>query len=79
MNIVKTFMLMIMFSFVVRIMINPDFLFKAYKEYIQTEHVIEMSEREKNDLEVSSRLPVLLYKYHSDRVFIVQYHNGVSD
>ena len=75
----KAFMLMVMFSFVVRVMVNPNFLFRAYKEFIATEHVIEMTERERNDLEVNKRLPVYLYKYHSDRVFVVQYHNGVSD
>lgn len=78
-NIMKAFMLMVMFSFVVRVMVNPNFLFRAYKEFIATEHVIEMTERERNDLEVNKRLPVYLYKYHADRVFVVQYHNGVSD
>jgi hypothetical protein len=78
-NTLKAFMLMIMFSFVVRVMINPNFLFESYSQWVQQTHKKEMCLREKNDLEISKRMPVLLYKYHADRVFVVQYHNGVSD
>lgn len=78
-NVIKTFMVMIMFGFVVRIMIDPTFLFKAYEQWTRTNHEIELTVREKNDLEVSKRMPVYLYKYHAERVFVVQYHNGISD
>lgn len=78
-NIGKAFMLMIMFSFVVRMMINPNFIFKSYTDFIRETHKTEMSLREKYDAEINKRMPIYLYKYHADRVFVVQYHNGVSD
>lgn len=42
-------------------------------------HVKELHKRTEYDQQIKSLLPVYLYKYHADRVWIIQYHNGIMD
>lgn len=78
-NILKGLFILIMLSLVLRICYNPSFLFDKYTDYMTQRHTKEIYERTEYDQQVKSLLPVYLYKYHADRVWIIQYHNGIRD
>lgn len=78
-DIIKACLLLIIASLTLRICANPDFLFERYTEWIRKNHTIETELRETADQKIKQMLPTMLYKYHADRVWITQYHNGVSD
>lgn len=78
-NILKGLFIIIMLSLTLRICYNPSFLFDKYTDYMTQRHTKELYERTEYDQQVKSLLPVYLYKYHADRVWIVQYHNGIMD
>jgi len=78
-NILKGLFILIMLSLTLRICYNPSFLFDKYTDYITQRHTKELHERAEYDQQVKSLLPVYLYKYHADRVWIIQYHNGIMD
>ena len=72
-------MVLIIMAMTIRICCNPDFLFKKYLHFVREHHAIETAIREDHDAAVNRMLPTMLYKYHADRVYVVQFHNGVSD
>lgn len=78
-NILKGLFILIMLSLTLRICYNPSFLFDKYTDYMTQRHIKELYERTEYDQQVKSLLPVYLYKYHADRVWIIQYHNGIMD
>lgn len=78
-NILKGLFILIMLSLTLRICYNPSFLFDKYTDYITQKHAKELHERTEYDQQIKSLLPVYLYKYHADRVWIIQYHNGIMD
>lgn len=78
-NILKGLLILIMLSLTLRICYNPSFLFDKYTDYMTQRHVKELHERTEYDQQIKSLLPVYLYKYHADRVWIIQYHNGIMD
>lgn len=78
-NILKGLFILIMLSLTLRICYNPSFLFDKYTNYMTQRHVKELYKRTEYDQQVKSLLPVYLYKYHADRVWIIQYHNGIMD
>lgn len=78
-NILKGLFILIMLSLTLRICYNPSFLFDKYTDYMTQRHTRELNERTEYDQQVKSLLPVYLYKYHADRVWIIQYHNGIMD
>ena len=78
-NILKGLFILIMLSLTLRICYNPSFLFDKYIDYMTQRHTKELYERTEYDQQVKSLLPVYLYKYHADRVWIIQYHNGIMD
>lgn len=78
-NILKGLFILIMLSLTLRICYNPSFLFDKYTDYMTQRHTKELYERAEYDQQVKSLLPVYLYKYHADRVWIIQYHNGIMD
>lgn len=78
-NILKGLFILIMLSLALRICYNPSFLFDKYTDYMTQRHTKELYERTEYDQQVKSLLPVYLYKYHADRVWIIQYHNGIMD
>lgn len=78
-NILKGLLILIMLSLTLRICYNPSFLFDKYTDYITQRHTKELHKRAEYDQQVKSLLPVYLYKYHADRVWIIQYHNGIMD
>lgn len=78
-NILKGLFILIMLSLTLRICYNPSFLFDKYTDYMTQIHTKELYERTEYDQQVKSLLPVYLYKYHADRVWIIQYHNGIMD
>lgn len=78
-NILKGLFILIMLSLTLRICYNPSFLFDKYTDYMTQRHTKKLYERTEYDQQVKSLLPVYLYKYHADRVWIIQYHNGIMD
>lgn len=78
-NILKGLFILIMLSLTLRICYNPSFLFDKYIDYMTQRHTKKLYERAEYDQQVKSLLPVYLYKYHADRVWIIQYHNGIMD
>ena len=78
-NILKGLFILIMLSLTLRICYDPSFLFDKYTDYMTQRHVKELYERTEYDQQIKSLLPVYLYKYHADRVWIIQYHNGIMD
>lgn len=78
-NILKGLFILIMLSLTLRICYNPSFLFDKYTDYMTQRHTKELHKRTEYDQQIKSLLPVYLYKYHADRVWIIQYHNGIMD
>lgn len=78
-NILKGLFILIMLSLTLRICYNPSFLFDKYTDHMTQKHMKELYKRTEYDQQVKSLLPVYLYKYHADRVWIIQYHNGIMD
>lgn len=78
-NILKGLFTLIMLSLTLRICYNPSFLFDKYTDYMTQRHAKELYERTEYDQQIKSLLPVYLYKYHADRIWIIQYHNGIRD
>lgn len=78
-NILKGLFILIMLSLTLRICYDPSFLFDKYTNYMAQRHAKELHKRTEYDQQIKSLLPVYLYKYHADRVWIIQYHNGIMD
>lgn len=78
-NILKGLFILIILSLTLRICYNPSFLFDKYTDYMTQRHAKELHERTEYDQQIKSLLPVYLYKYHADRIWIIQYHNGIMD
>lgn len=78
-NILKGLFILIMLSLTLRICYNPSFLFDKYTDYMTQRHAKELHKRIEYDQQIKSLLPVYLYKYHADRIWIIQYHNGIMD
>lgn len=78
-NISKGLFILIMLSLTLRICYNPSFLFDKYIDYMTQRHAKELHKRTEYDQQIKSLLPVYLYKYHADRIWIIQYHNGIMD
>lgn len=78
-NILKGLFILIMLSLTLRICYNPSFLFDKYTDYITQRHAKELHKRTEYDQQIKSLLPVYLYKYNADRIWIIQYHNGIMD
>lgn len=78
-GILKGLFILIMLSLTLRICYNPIFIFEKYTDYMTQRHNKELYERAEYDQKVKNLLPIYLYKYRADRVWIIQYHNGVMD
>lgn len=78
-NILKGLFILIMLSLTLRICYNPSFLFDKYTDYMTQRHAEELHKRTEYDQQIKSLLPVYLYKYNADRIWIIQYHNGIMD
>lgn len=78
-NILKGLFILIMLSLTLRICYNPSFLFDKYTDYMTQRHAKELYKRTEYDQQIKSLLPVYLYKYQADRIWIIQYHNGIMD
>lgn len=78
-NIIKSMMLLFIFGVMVHIIYNPGALITKYTAYLEAEHQKELQQRAKYDLALKRELPKLLARYHADRVWLIQYHNGTKD
>lgn len=78
-GIIKGILILFILSITLRMCYNPTFIFDKYSDYIAKKHLIELNERSEYDQKLKSLLPVYLYKYRADRVWILQYHNGTRD
>lgn len=75
----KALMLIIVLSLTVRICIDPTFLFESWKEWQENYHEMELVERSDKDSRIKAHLDTWIYKYHAERIFVIQYHNGTKD
>ena len=78
-NILKSCLLIILISLTIRISYDPTYIFEKYIEYVEKQHTTELTNRSQNDLKIKEILPKCLYTSTADRVWIMHYHNGVSD
>lgn len=78
-NIIKATMLLIVLSFSLRICFDPEYIFEKYNKFINNKHATELNNRSELDRQIKNNLPTYLYKYRADRVWIIQYHNGIMD
>lgn len=78
-NIIKATMLLIVLSFSLRVCFDPEYIFEKYNNFINNKHTTELEVRSELDHQVKNNLPTYLYKYRADRVWIIQYHNGIMD
>lgn len=78
-EIIKAMLLLMFLSMTIRICIDPSFIFEAWKEWQIQHHNAELVERNNKDELLKDYLTLWIHKYHADRVFIIQYHNGTKD
>ena len=78
-EIIKAMILLFLLSMTIRVCIDPSFIFKQYEAYRKDFHDKELVERNNKDEQLKTNLVSWLYKYHADRIFIIQYHNGTKD
>lgn len=78
-SIFKALIIMFMLSVTLWICYDPTFLFDKYSEYMSQKHSQELLNRIDDDKKVKDLLPRLLYMSGADRVWVIQYHNGISD
>ena len=78
-EIIKALLLLFFVSITIRICVDPGFLFEAWSEWSKRNHDKELVERNEKDEKLKNTLSQFLYKYHADRVFVIQYHNGTKD
>lgn len=78
-NIIKAVLLIAFAVLIAKIIWDPTFIFEKYADYVEERHAKELSIRETLDQKIKALMPVFLYKYHADRVWLIQYHNGVMD
>lgn len=78
-EIIKAMLLLMLLSVGIRMCIDPSFVFEAWKEWQDRYHETELVARSEKDEKLKDYLNLWLHKYHADRVFIIQYHNGTKD
>lgn len=78
-SIFKALIIMFMLSITLRICYDPTFLFDKYSEYMSQKHSQELLNRIDDDKKVKDLLPRILYMSGADRVWVIQYHNGISN
>lgn len=78
-NIISSLLLLFISSLVLKLCVNPTFLFDKYREYYSQTHEIDLNKRSEKDEKLKKLLPSLLSKYKADRIWIIQYHNGTLD
>lgn len=74
-NILKALIIILL----MQLCYNPTAIFEKYSEYMTQKHNIELENRANDDKKVKELLPKLLYGSGASRVWIIQYHNGISD
>ena len=78
-EVLRAMIIMVMISFTIYICSNPGIIFEKFEQYSKDKHEIELYNRSERDAELKKELPHYLNKYHADRIFIIQYHNGTKD
>ena len=78
-EIVKAMLTLMLLSLTIRICIDPSFLFEMYQEWYKKHHNVELVERSEQDSLLKDQFELWVHKYHADRIFLIQYHNGTKD
>lgn len=78
-NIIKSCILLVVITLTLKICYDPIFLFEKYNKYMEGIHRENQGNRLANDSIIQKILPNILREMASDRIWIVQYHNGISD
>lgn len=78
-TILKGCVLLVIVSFVIKVCVDPSFLYDSYLEYAEQAHRIELEQRQCMDKQVDNIITKCLYKYRADRAWLINYHNGTMD
>ena len=78
-EIAKAMLTLMLLSLTIRICIDPSFLFKMYQNWYRENHNVELIERSEQDSLLKEQFELWVHKYHADRIFLIQYHNGTKD
>lgn len=78
-QILKAMMLLLIITMTIRACINPEFIFEHFRSWQQNYHNAELVDRNEKDAQIKALLDAWIYKYHANRVFLIQYHNGTKD
>lgn len=78
-EIVKAMLTLMLLSLTIRICIDPSFLFEMYQNWYRENHNVELVERSEQDSLLKEQFELWVHKYHADRIFLIQYHNGTKD
>lgn len=79
MEIIKAMLTLMLLSLTIRICIDPSFLFEMYQNWYRENHNVELVERSEQDSLLKEQFELWVHKYHADRIFLIQYHNGTKD
>lgn len=79
MEIIKAMLTLMLLSLTIRICIDPSFLFEMYQNWYRENHNVELIERSEQDSLLKEQFELWVHKYHADRIFLIQYHNGTKD
>lgn len=79
MEIIKAMLTLMLLSLTIRICIDPYFLFEMYQNWYRENHNVELVERSEQDSLLKEQFELWVHKYHADRIFLIQYHNGTKD
>lgn len=79
MEIIKAMLTLMLLSLTIRICIDPSFLFEMYQNWYKENHNVELVERSEQDSLLKEQFELWVHKYHADRIFLIQYHNGTKD
>ena len=77
--ILEALLLLIVITFTVRLIYNPDVFFEKYLAYVELKHEKDKIMRVDNDTKINELLPIFAHELNVDRIWIIQYHNGTMD
>ena len=78
-NILKAMIIFLLLSITIRLALNPTSVFKSYTTWVVETHKVDLINRRLVDSNIKELLPLIKDETNSDRVWIVEYHNGTSN
>lgn len=78
-NILKAILTIVILTITLQLRFSPEVIVDTYKTSWEDKHEQAQIERIKNEDAINDMLPDIARCQKSDRVFIIQYHNGTAD